>query len=802
MEHFLLSCVESRVENSRSFYGRFQLGPFEIGQGLTVANALRRTLLSEITGFAITLVEVEGASHEYSTIDGVRESVLDILLNLKQLGLKSDFQIQQPLIGYVNIQGPAVVRAGDLKLPLPIQCVDSEQYIATLSNNGSLKLKFMISQGTNLSRAHLSGAQVKGVKGSSITNQSNTWFEGIGKRFEKYFNNPNRVAEPGSVYRAARNLKDDVLGSLQYKTLNQFVFSKEWNLRKRKRKKGDPGLSEVPNVVLNLHGVHSNPSGVPRRNPVSPTRKSYFLGKGTKGQAKGEVQTKGALRPLRPLSPLSLNLVQVPEQGSGWAYGRSSSVPNSFGFSVSETGQPSRYLESQTGFAASPKVKPFLRDSVTNLPVVNNQDWQTEKEWKTEHSSAKGQSDERKPKSRWNKVSPNLLPFFESPTNTQVRRRLQGETLFRPMPLDDEEMRIRKKTLAQTIDFVTKETRQRYANTAERSENNSSPKNLRLQNTMISAAFAIDAIFEPINKVNYLIETDEDFDFSKEKVILEIWTNGSIHPRTALHKAAQTLIQFFYPFQETKFMQTFSTHYFQTSNQSLILASQTGEALTPEGLKGEARLRTGYESKIRQQFRRNCSRLPAKLRFAEVALSCVEDSLSAKSRKDLFVRFSSSDGLRAPGQRRGGTVSLFEEKVSSSEGTAAPIKGDKQLAMPSKMDFYNSHRFDDSSTLMRRVQAPRTKAKPIFNSKKRTLTGAPLRSSSYKSQTFGKKLGSLDIGNLDFSLQVYTTLKKNNINTINDLISYSRTELVKRMSENLINEIEKNLFQIGLALRL
>ena len=85
MEHLLLSCIESRVENNRSFYGRFQLGPFDLGQGLTVATALRRTLLSELTGLAITAVAIRGASHEYSTLCGVRESVLDILLNLKQI---------------------------------------------------------------------------------------------------------------------------------------------------------------------------------------------------------------------------------------------------------------------------------------------------------------------------------------------------------------------------------------------------------------------------------------------------------------------------------------------------------------------------------------------------------------------------------------------------------------------------------------------------------------------------------------------------------------------------------------------
>jgi DNA-directed RNA polymerase subunit alpha len=156
-ENLTLSCIESRVEDNRSFYGRFQLGPFDVGQGLTVANAIRRTLLSELPGLAIIAVEIEGAHHEYSTLPGVRESVLDILLNLKQIVLTSSFKIQEPQFGYLQFQGPGIVKAGDLKLPLSIQCVDPEQYIATLSYNGFLNIKFFICQGKNyLSFSNLS----------------------------------------------------------------------------------------------------------------------------------------------------------------------------------------------------------------------------------------------------------------------------------------------------------------------------------------------------------------------------------------------------------------------------------------------------------------------------------------------------------------------------------------------------------------------------------------------------------------------------------------------------------------------
>nr|WQA10858.1 RNA polymerase alpha subunit [Streptosarcina sp. YL-2023a] len=149
MKHLLLSCIESRVESNKSFYGRFQLGPFDIGQGLTVANALRRTLLSELPGVAITAVEIEGATHEYCNLVGVRESVLDILLNVKQIVLTSDDALLQPEIGYIQVQGPAIIRAGDIKLPLSVQCVDPEQYIATISYDGNLKIKFVISSGKN-----------------------------------------------------------------------------------------------------------------------------------------------------------------------------------------------------------------------------------------------------------------------------------------------------------------------------------------------------------------------------------------------------------------------------------------------------------------------------------------------------------------------------------------------------------------------------------------------------------------------------------------------------------------------------
>lgn len=148
-ESFFISCRESRIESPQSFYGCFYLGPFSPSQSLTVANALRRTLLSDLKGLAITSVEIDGVLHEYSTLEGVKESVLDILLNLKEIVLKATMEIKKPQMGYLGVRGPGVIRAGDLKLPLGVQCVDPTQYICSLSDDGFLSMRFKIRQGKN-----------------------------------------------------------------------------------------------------------------------------------------------------------------------------------------------------------------------------------------------------------------------------------------------------------------------------------------------------------------------------------------------------------------------------------------------------------------------------------------------------------------------------------------------------------------------------------------------------------------------------------------------------------------------------
>jgi len=153
---FQIECVQSYREKDQSQYSRFVLEPLERGQGTTVGNALRRVLLSNLSGSAVTAVRIAGVNHEFATIPGVREDVLDILLNMKEIVLKS--HSSQPQMGRLLANGPATVRAdlpaevetvraGKFDLPADVELVNPSQYIATLSPGATLEMEFRMETG-------------------------------------------------------------------------------------------------------------------------------------------------------------------------------------------------------------------------------------------------------------------------------------------------------------------------------------------------------------------------------------------------------------------------------------------------------------------------------------------------------------------------------------------------------------------------------------------------------------------------------------------------------------------------------
>ncbi|GAC1450122.1 MAG: DNA-directed RNA polymerase subunit alpha [Chamaesiphon sp.] len=145
MAQFQIECVESKTEKNQSQYSKFVLEPLERGQGTTVGNALRRVLLSNLEGTAVTAVRIAGINHEFATVRGVREDVLEILLNMKEIVLKS--YTSQPQIGRLAATGPARVTATQFSLPSEVEIVDASQYVATLAEGASLEMEFRIEKG-------------------------------------------------------------------------------------------------------------------------------------------------------------------------------------------------------------------------------------------------------------------------------------------------------------------------------------------------------------------------------------------------------------------------------------------------------------------------------------------------------------------------------------------------------------------------------------------------------------------------------------------------------------------------------
>lgn len=149
MDKFHIESLESRCDGPRSLYEKFTLYPLDKNQGITVGNAIRRVLLSDVEGFAFVGVRFGNVDHAFATIPGVREDILDILLNIKQLVLKSSSNLieSENLIARLNIQGPEIVTSSLIELPSGIEIVDKDQYIATICDNECLQIEFLIQKG-------------------------------------------------------------------------------------------------------------------------------------------------------------------------------------------------------------------------------------------------------------------------------------------------------------------------------------------------------------------------------------------------------------------------------------------------------------------------------------------------------------------------------------------------------------------------------------------------------------------------------------------------------------------------------
>ncbi len=126
-------------------YGKFVLEPLERGYGTTLGNSLRRVLLSSLQGYAITSVKVEGVLHEFSTIEGVKEDMTEIVLNLKGVILK--IYGNGPKTMYIDYNGAGIITAGDIQADSEVEILNPDQKIATLNSDAHVRMELTADAG-------------------------------------------------------------------------------------------------------------------------------------------------------------------------------------------------------------------------------------------------------------------------------------------------------------------------------------------------------------------------------------------------------------------------------------------------------------------------------------------------------------------------------------------------------------------------------------------------------------------------------------------------------------------------------
>lgn len=137
-----VECIDKNEDGS---YSKFVIEPLERGYGLTLGNAMRRMLLSSLPGAAVTSVKIDGVQHEFSTIPNVKEDVVEIILNIKGIALKMMGEGNQTAV--IDVTGPAVVTAGDIKSDGSIEVVNKDHYLATVSEGGRLYMELNVDRG-------------------------------------------------------------------------------------------------------------------------------------------------------------------------------------------------------------------------------------------------------------------------------------------------------------------------------------------------------------------------------------------------------------------------------------------------------------------------------------------------------------------------------------------------------------------------------------------------------------------------------------------------------------------------------
>lgn len=693
MSQFFISCKESRIESNRSFYGCFHLGPFEPSQSLTIANALRRTLLSENYGLGIVSVEIEGATHEYSSLPGVRDSVLDILLNLKEIVLKKTTKNFKPQVGYLRARGPGVVRASHLRLPPFIQCVDPDQYIATLAENGFLNIKFVIQYGNKWlsSSTSLSGFQ-------------NINLDGISKESEEIGPKGKKVYQSSSAFNfhlkkrrlILKKLKHSSIGAgtLTNKNSNLKLFTQSTLFLSKYTKKR--------NISRTFKGGALNLS-IGEKYPAL-NLKNGLLRKLSKSIEKERL--KGSDRTVKKENS-STNLSSELSSGVIKKVGFSNSNPLTIDAVFNPINKVNYIIEvSDFKMAPSKMQTSFETSELYEMLKTTKAPW-----------APKGDfvSTDRVEKDIKNYMQSQLMSDssleFDSlnvdQNNSNLNSGSNKETQIKA---------IEKSKLMKEGPLNTKASGSEFPNGISQGE--------------------LDQILEIKREINALKK-----ETIKHNITLEIWTNGSIHPRDALYEAFKNLIKLFAKLNK---IQTFGMDQF-----SLNSLNDSFKDLD-------------FENTNTTQQKNILKTLTKKVKMGEIPSTLIQDLLPLNETS--FLSTYVSPKLK----------NYYLNNESLAEVLKSPIL--------KKQSEFELSSIQNTEAINQKLSVSNN---PDSNSKKPALS-----------------INKADIGILNLSLRSYTRLKRLKINTIEELVNISKKDLInlKKLGKTSVEEIQKGLEKFGLSL--
>ncbi len=155
-----IECIEMSEDGT---YGKFVVEPLERGYGLTIGNSLRRTLLSSLPGAAASFIKIDGIQHEFSSIPGVKEDIVEIILNIKNLHVK--LNEPGPKVVYINAEGKGEVTAADIKADSAVEILNPELHIATLNEDAKLNMEITLTSGRGYVSADKNRAECQSIIG-------------------------------------------------------------------------------------------------------------------------------------------------------------------------------------------------------------------------------------------------------------------------------------------------------------------------------------------------------------------------------------------------------------------------------------------------------------------------------------------------------------------------------------------------------------------------------------------------------------------------------------------------------------